>query len=47
MPRREGTAWEVMLDSAEPERAAKPMVAAGEAFELIPRSTALLRELTD
>ncbi|MGO9260630.1 MAG: glycogen debranching protein GlgX [Bryobacteraceae bacterium] len=46
MPRREGTAWEVILDSAEPERAAKPMVAAGEALELIPRSTALLRELT-
>jgi len=47
MPRIEGTAWEVALDSAEPAREKKPIVPAGEAFELIPRSTALLRELAD
>ncbi|HTX34034.1 MAG TPA: glycogen debranching protein GlgX, partial [Bryobacteraceae bacterium] len=47
MPAGEGTAWEVMLDSAAPEREDKPLIAAGEAFELIPRSTALLREMRD
>ena len=47
MPRREGTAWEVVIDSAVPERKDKPRIAAGAPFELIPRSTALLRELTD
>jgi isoamylase len=47
MPRRQGTAWEVMIDSAQPERAEKPVIAPGEPYELIARSTALLRELTD
>jgi isoamylase len=47
MPRREGTAWEVLLDSAFPDRTDGPMVASGEPYELVPRSTALLRELTD
>jgi isoamylase len=47
MPRRQGTAWEVMLDSAQPERTEKPVVAPGDPYELIARSTALLRELTD
>ncbi len=47
MPRRQGTAWEVMLDSAQPESAAKPVIAPGDSYELIARSTALLRELTD
>jgi glycogen operon protein len=52
MPRRTGTAWEVLLDSAAPERdgngnGKRPVVAPGESYELIPRSTALLRELTD
>jgi isoamylase len=47
MPRVEGTAWEVLLDSAAPECTEKPIKAAGEAFELIARSTALLRELND
>ncbi|HEY2014991.1 MAG TPA: glycogen debranching protein GlgX [Bryobacteraceae bacterium] len=47
MPRRQGTAWEVILDSANPERTDKPAIGAGDAYELIARSTALLRELTD
>jgi isoamylase len=47
MPRREGTAWEVLLDSAFPGRKEGPVVGAGDPYELIPRSTALLRELTD
>jgi isoamylase len=47
MPRRQGTAWEVMLDSAQPQRTEKPVIAPGEPYELIARSTALLRELTD
>ena len=47
MPRRLGTAWEVMIDSAQPERTEKPVIAPGESYELIARSTALLRELTD
>jgi isoamylase len=47
MPRRQGTAWEVMLDSAQPERTEKPVIPPGDPYELIARSTALLRELTD
>ncbi len=47
MPDCRGTAWELMLDSAAPAREEKPLVASGEALELIPRSTALLREMTD
>jgi isoamylase len=47
MPRRQGTAWEVVLDSAEPTRTGKPVIAADGYYELIARSTALLRELTD
>jgi len=47
MPPRQGTAWEVLLDSAQPERTEKPVIAPGEPYELIARSTALLRELTD
>jgi isoamylase len=47
MPRRPGTAWELILDSALPARPDKPIIPAGEPFELIARSTALLRELSD
>jgi hypothetical protein len=47
MPRRGGTAWQVMLDSAVPERAEGPLVRAGQFYELIARSTALLREMRD
>jgi glycogen operon protein len=47
MPRRPGTAWELLLDSAAPAREDKPVIPAGESFELIARSTALLRELSD
>jgi glycogen operon protein len=47
MPRRGGPAWEVLLDSACPDREEKPVVAPGDPYELVARSTALLRELTD
>jgi glycogen operon protein len=47
MPKKTGSAWEVVIDSAHPKREEKPVVAAGAFHELIPRSTALLRELTD
>jgi glycogen operon protein len=47
MPRVPGTAWEVMLDSGDPTRDDKPIITPGEFHELIPRSTALLRELRD
>jgi glycogen operon protein len=47
MPRKDGTAWELMVDSGEPERADKPVIPSGEPYELVARSTALLRELTD
>jgi glycogen operon protein len=47
MPRVEGTAWALVLDSANPARADQPVIAAGESYELIPRSTALLRQLAD
>ncbi len=47
MPRREGTAWELLIDSAQPNREDKPVIGAGQPFELIARSTAVLRELSD
>jgi glycogen operon protein len=47
MPRDEGVAWELTIDSAQPGREEKPVIKAGEPYELIARSTALLRELTD
>jgi glycogen operon protein len=47
MPRRPGTAWELLLDSAHPDCQDKTIIPAGDAFELIARSTALLRELSD
>ncbi len=47
MPSREGSAWEVLISSATPENAEKQMVEAGKPYELIPRSTALLREISD
>jgi glycogen operon protein len=52
MPADNGSsAWEVVIDSAKPEYEAKSegkvTVAAGQTFELIPRSTALLREVGD
>jgi isoamylase len=47
MPPREAAAWEVLLDSAFPEREDKTVVPPGEPYELVARSTAILRELTD
>jgi glycogen operon protein len=47
MPRKQGTAWEVLLDSQFPARNEKPVIAPGDPYELIARSTALLRELAD
>ena len=45
---RPGSAWELLLDSAAPDgEVSKVMLAAGQFHDLIPRSTALLRELTD
>ncbi len=47
MPRNGGVAWQLVLDSADPEKQDRPVVAPGDFYELIPRSAALLRELTD
>ena len=47
MPKRAASAWEVIVDSGSPDQTRKIMVAAGEPYELIPRSAALLLELTD
>jgi isoamylase len=47
MPRKQGSAWQLVLDSAHAAENGKPVVASGEPYELIARSTALLRELTD
>ncbi|HSU69092.1 MAG TPA: hypothetical protein VLJ39_19570, partial [Tepidisphaeraceae bacterium] len=47
MPPRAGTAWELLMDSKLPTNGVHTVIAAGEPYELIPRSTALLRELTD
>jgi isoamylase len=46
MPRR-AAAWQVLLDSADPERTDMPIIQAGDLYELIARSTALLREMRD
>jgi isoamylase len=45
MPAHEGTQWEVAIDSAQPDRKEKQVIAPGEPYELIGHSTALLREL--
>jgi isoamylase len=48
MPDAPGTAWEVIVSSAEADGdGGNPVIPAGEFWELIPRSTALLRELAD
>jgi len=47
MPRNGGVAWQVLLDSAAPEKSEKPVIAPGAPYELIPRSAAVLQELTD
>jgi glycogen operon protein len=47
MPSDQGIAWELAIDSAQPGREEKPVIKPGEPYELIARSTALLRELTD
>jgi isoamylase len=46
MPRRDGTAWQVLLD-ADPERTAKPIVGPGDSYELTAHSSAVLQELAD
>jgi glycogen operon protein len=47
MPPREGSAWELLLDSGEPGKEDKPVIASSQPYDLEPRTTALLRELTD
>ncbi|HUK17556.1 MAG TPA: glycogen debranching protein GlgX [Bryobacteraceae bacterium] len=47
MPPRPGTAWELEIDTAFPDKEDRPVIPSGEYYELIPRSTAVLRELAD
>ena len=47
MPARPGTAWELEIDTAFPEKAEKPVIPSGEYYEMVPRSTAVLKELAD
>ena len=47
MPTRPGVAWQVMIDSGNPEKAEMAIIKPGEPYELMSRSTAVLRELTD
>ena len=47
MPLHPGRAWEVLVSSAFPDRNERVLVRAGESYELISRSTALLREIAD
>jgi len=48
MPPQQGTAWQLVVDSAHEPNGSEPLVIrAGEPYELIPRSTALLRQLSD
>ena len=46
MPRSRFT-WQVLLDSAHPKRTEGPLVRPGQFYELIARSTAVLREARD
>jgi isoamylase len=47
MPLREGAAWQLVIDSANPESTDKFPLARGDYYELVARSSAVLRELTD
>ena len=47
MPRREGVAWQMILDSANPEATQRPPTGPHEYYELAARSSAVLQELTD
>ncbi len=47
MPQRDGAAWQLLIDSANPEKNDKPVIGPGNSYELIARSAALLQELTD
>jgi glycogen operon protein len=47
MPRRPGTAWELEIDTANPEKTDKPVIPSGEYYEMAPRTSVVLRELAD
>jgi len=47
MPRSNGTAWRVLLDTAEPDRTEGPIIGPGDPYELTAHSSAVLQELTD
>jgi len=47
MPKGDGVAWEAVIDTCCPNRGDKPITKAGDAYELIERSAALLREMRD
>ncbi|HKE25682.1 MAG TPA: glycogen debranching protein GlgX [Bryobacteraceae bacterium] len=47
MPPRPGTAWELEVDTAFPDKGEKPVIPSGEYYEMVPRSSAVLRELAD
>jgi len=47
MPPQQGTAWELLVDSAHPGGDGKTVIAAAQPYELIARSAALMKELTD
>ena len=47
MPQRDGAAWQLLIDSANPDQQDQPALAAGDSYELIPRSAVLLQQLTD
>ena len=47
VPRRPGIVWELELDTTVPEELEHPVIVSGEYYEMVPRSTVLLRELAD
>jgi isoamylase len=48
MPRvNHGTAWQLLLDTAEPERKETPAIGPGDSYQLTAHSSAVLQELTD
>ena len=47
MPKQQGVAWKVLLDTARDDRRGTPIVQSGTSYDLVPRGAALLCELTD
>jgi len=47
MPKREGTAWRLLISSSEADTGAKPPIGPGEFYDLAAHTSAVFEELTD